>query len=183
MNLNLKKSENYNAVLSELSPFRYKYFLFVVGFFILFLSIQIPFNEYYGITLVGQSDKLDIPHRLLFDTLNILIIITNIYLLAFYKIKGFSSQLVRELTEYGRNYIAIKQPKYSFSKFFSIIFVFYFIFLIAIFSIQPNAHSRFGWFYHSYIYFSFIYAFFIYYVFTVFFAAILAMNEIRRYFK
>lgn len=183
MDLNFKKKENYHAVLSELSPFRHRYFLFLFGFIVLFLSIQIPMNEYHGVTLIGQFKKLDVPHRVLFDILNILIIITNIYMYAFYKIKGFSSQLLKELTIYCNNYILIKRPKYSFSKFFSIICISYFVFLLALFFIQPNSHSRFGWFYHSYIYFSLIYAFFIYYVFTVFFAAILAMNEIRKYFK
>lgn len=183
MDFNLRKNENYNAVLSELSPFRYKYFLFLFGFIVLFLSIQIPLNGYEGLTLVGRADKLDIQHRVLFDVLNILIVITNIYMYIFYKVKGFSSSLVRELTSYCNDYILIKKPRYSFLKFFLIVFICYFIFLAALFFIQPNAHSRFGWFYHSYIYFSLIYAFFIYYVFTVFFAAILAMNEIRKYFK
>lgn len=181
MSLNIKKIENYNAVLREISPFGKKYVLFSFGFIVLLISISLPINEYHGITIVGQSNSLNTKHRILFETLNFLIIFINIYMYLSYKIKGFSRSLIRDLISYYRSYVHLKKSRYSFFQFFIVILFSYFIFLLGILFIDPGAPSRYGWFYHGFIYFSMIYACLIYYVFTVFFAVILAMNEMKKY--
>ena len=180
MSLNIKKIENYNAVLREISPFGKKYVLFGFGFIVLLISISLPINEYHGITMVGQSNSLSVKHRILFETLNFLIIFINIYMYLTYKVKGFSSSLIRDLILYYKSYILLKKSKYSFSQFFMFIFFSYFILLLCMTFIDPGKPSRYGWFYHGFIYFSMIYACLMYYVFTVFFAAILAMNAMRK---
>lgn len=86
MSLDIKRIENYNAVLKEISPFGNKYILFGFGFIVLLISISLPIDEYYGITVVGQSDSLGVKHRILFETLNFLIIFIYI---CFIRLKVF----------------------------------------------------------------------------------------------
>lgn len=183
------KNQNYYAVLNELSPRGNRHLLFGFGFVILLISILLPLESYSGFTNVGQSEVLTIKHRILFDVLNGLIILVNIYAIMMYKLKGLSPTLMRNIALY---YHEIKHKK-KFKRSYMYIFMMYlalyfsmflfFIFFTADGSISGSGRRSLEGFYYGYICFSLLFACAVYYTFANFAMVTMAMFALRKYVK
>ncbi|MFC3901290.1 hypothetical protein SAMN05421749_11163 [Acinetobacter marinus] len=183
------KNQNYYAVLNELSPRGNRHLLFGFGFVILLISILLPLENYSGFTNVGQSEILTIKHRILFDVLNGLIILVNIYAIMMYKLKGLSPALMRNIALYYHEIKHKKKFKRSYMYIFMMYLALYFsMFLFIIFFTPDGSTGGSGrrgveGYYFGYIYFSLLFAFVVYYIFVSFAMVTVAMFALRKYVK
>lgn len=177
------KIQNYNDVFTEISPFNNKNVFLIFGALPLFLAAFIPVDDYYGVTRIGQAYILDAQYRLLFDILNVITIITIIYIFIKYKFRGFSLPLERNLFFFYKNHILINHPNLNFNKVYILLIFFYVLFLLGIILNSPREITRWGWFYSTNIYISAIFSFIIYYLYVLFFVIILVMNALKKYIR
>lgn len=143
--------------LEELSPFRKKYFFFIFIFIFIFIAINIPLNNYYGITLSSKSEILDVKHRILFDLSFITTFVANLYFLITYYLKGVSNKLKSKLINVMEKAASKKEQKKSSS--FKEMILFHMIYLISFFGfflMPPSTSVKYSWINQGNIYLDFI---------------------------
>jgi len=152
----LKKNEIWGEVLKNLSPFGMKYFFFIFVFLVTFVAINLPIENYSGITPKSKSDFLDVKHKILFDVAFIVTVLVNIYMFSKYFLNGFPSFIVRGILVVNNNSIGgvITKGKAKKTRFF--LFIMYLVVLIFFLS-TPSISPKYIWMNQGNVYFDFLF--------------------------